>query len=234
MEKDRPVVDIKHKTRRCELQTKAGIARDIMKRYYPLTFASGSVIDAEYRKPKTCILYSVNSIMCKPFGVCKALHDKYAHEDAVTSRRSLTFVSRARRIDRDMPGEIILQRSPDETSPHLIALVTQFGYGDPYNDDVDENKKLAASTDYHYVNERKEDTEDNRLKHFQACIKKIIIFALGCEDLDTIVLPNGIGNRGLCNNLWKTKYLPVIQNMASRLQMSKIKVIVLTLDRKTS
>ena len=197
-----------------------------MEQYYPLIFETGSVSDIKYHRGKNCLLYAINSVSCKPYGVCKDLHEKYPHEDSVTSRTSLTFVSRARRCDRDIPGDIILQRSPHESSPHLIAMITQFGYGQPYVGSVEDIRRLALSMDYHYVEGIKQDTENKRVKNFQECIKKIIIFALGCDGLESIIIPAGVGTRGNCGQLWNSQYLPILQNMASRLQASNIKVII--------
>ncbi len=210
---------------------------------FPIKVVRGRATDRQYCRGDTCIVYQVNAISCEPYGIVKDLHECYPHEGVIASRRPLTFVARAIKEHRDVPGEIIIQppsmeedygEDAREELPTLVAVVSQFGWGPAFEGTEAAVCKLEMSKDGHYVEGMKKDTEDCRLQYFKQCMKKLLNFVLGCDTLKQVIIPAGLGRRGRPDNVWKLAYLPSIQALATRLSAVGKSVTLLEFDPITN
>lgn len=144
-----------------------------------------------------------------------------------SERKQLYNLSRCIRKDRALPGEIIVKSPPcGKNMPIIVALVTQFAPGPPTEINPLSGKYIEASTDYHFVDGLMKDTFEERFLNFKRCIKQLTVFALGHPTMKTILVPAGLGCSGKPTAEWKSRYLPCLQNMASRLKSSNIEVII--------
>ncbi len=169
-------------------------------------FSSAGPLNRE----RNCIVYPINAVSYKQYGIAKDLHNKYPHED--TARRRLYKLSRCITGDRSDPGSIRIQAPGEGVKlPHLIALVIQFGFGPPIEENEIAAQAVTTSRDVHYSDGLQQDTAANRLEYFKMCINKVIVFAMGCKDIDRLIIPAGIGHGGVANTRWSDLYLPIIQ-----------------------
>ncbi len=202
---------------------------------YPIITTNGRVTSRIYHRRDTCIVYQVNAVSCNLYGIAKDLNACYPHEHAVSSRHRLSFVDRAIRWDRDVPGNILIQhpvRGAQETSedgeiestlPTLIAMVTQFGYK-PFDNTKETNDRLNQSRDFHYVEGVKNDIYENRLIYFKECINKLVSYVTNSKFIKQVVIPAGLGQSGRCDTKWNNVYLPIIHSAAIELNASGIQL----------
>ena len=199
-----------------------------MVEYYPLKTLRGSLSDATFNHPGNGLVYPVNAVACDAHGLTGELHSLYNFAKVYARRRRLYHLARAVRDDRDPPGTIVVERSQEcDTSPHLIALVLQYAWGPPLEDNQLSESIMKTTLDCHYAQGLKDDTKANRLEYFKTCVKKLTIFAMGCHGLERLLIPAGIGLGGRTDQEWEDKYIPILQGMASRLQSVGVEVVLL-------
>lgn len=191
---------------------------------------TGRLCDDHFNKPENFLIYPVNSIACNYTGAAKDLNAIYAHENVYSRRQRLYNLSRAVMKCRDEPGSLIVQppHQGDMTSPHLIACVTQFGWGSSIDVNEIAKQSVSSSRDKHYVAGLIQDTTVNRRQYFQSCMKKLTTLAMGHKDVEKLILPEGIGCSGKVNDEWEDNYLPVIRAMAGRLRPFGIQTVLVS------
>ena len=200
---------------------------------YTLTMRSvvGRIRDDQFRDRRNFLVYGVNAIGCDPCGIVQDLQSIYPYEKTYTGRKRLYSLSRAVINSRDEPGSVILHKPPEgENSPHLLACVTQYGWGESIESNVKAHHALKTSRDLHYVEGLRGDTRVSRRASFQTCMKKVAILAMGHREVEKIVIPEGVGCRGRCDEEWQEHYLPWVQSLASRLQPFGIETILVRLS----
>lgn len=189
---------------------------------------TGRLCETGFSDRRCFLVYTVNSVACVPFGIVRDLHQLYPYENTYTGRRKLYSLSRACVDSRDNPGTVIVHNPPEKTnSPHLIACVTQYGWGDSIESNAKANEALMKSRDRHYVEGLTADTRLNRRLHFQTCMKKLAILAMGHPECEQVVLAQGMGRGGRDDEEWNEHYLPAIEGLADRLQNFGIETILL-------
>lgn len=194
---------------------------------------NGRLRDVQFRSRRNFILYAVNSIACENIGIVKDLHELYPYEGAYTNRQRMYTLSRATLQTRDEPGRIIVHEPPESSdSPHLIACVTQFGYGEPIERNQRARQAVTTSQDRHYVEGLKEDTQANRRRYFQACLKNVAVLAMGHREVEKIYIPEGLACSGRTGEEWEHYYLPAINDLSLRLQPFGIEVFLVKLPDK--
>ena len=70
------------------------------------------------------------------------------------------------------------------------------------------------------------DTTMSRRQYFQNCLKKIAILAMGNNEVEQIIFPEGMGCRGQCEGEWKDMYMPMTEDLALRLQPFGVETIL--------
>lgn len=184
---------------------------------------TGKLNASEFSRRGNFLIYAVNSIACDSYGIVKDLQAVYKHESVYTRRKRLYNLSRAEVNSRETPGTLIVQAPSDVEDnegslPHLIACVTQFGWGEAIEDNTKARQAVNLSQDWHYVSGLREDTKVNRRHFFKTCMKKLCLLVMGHQNVERLYFPEGIGCRGRCNSEWKEHYLPEIQSVATRLK----------------
>lgn len=187
----------------------------------------GRLCDESFSQRRCFIAYGVNSVACDPYGIIRDLNRTYPYEEAYTRRKRLYSLSRATIDSRDEPGTILVHNPPDGVnSPHLIACVSQYGWGQSIDENVKSMKALESSKDQHYVQGLRADTKVNRHQHFQTCLKKLAILVMGHRDAEQVVFPAGIGRLGRCDEEWMEVYLPMIKSFAARVEPIGVETIL--------
>lgn len=189
---------------------------------------SGRLCDAVHRNRRVALVYAINSIACDAFGVARDLANTYSYEKSYNRRKRLYSLQRAEIASRDIPGELIIHSPPEgENSPYLVACVTQFGTGPPLEQNNYAKRAVTFSHDMHYVNGLSSDTVVNRREYFLSCMKKLSTVLMAHPEIETILIPEGMGCRGEKKmEEWKLYYLPNIQTLASRLQPFGVEVVI--------
>ena len=199
-----------------------------MAEYYPLKIQYGSLSDSSFNHPGNGLVYPVNAVACDSHGLTRDLHSLYKFAKVYAGRRRLYHLARAITHDRDTPGTIVIERAEKcESSPHLIAMAVQYAWGPPIEENELSRSIMKTTLDCHYAQGLKDDTKVNRMEYFKTCVKKLTIFAMGCPDLERLIIPAGIGIEGGVHQDWKDNYIPVLQGMASRLQSVGVEVVIL-------
>ena len=180
----------------------------------------GRLTDERFRDRRCYIVYAVNAISIDPYGIAKDLKEIYPYENTHDVRKRLYSLPRATVESRDEPGCILIHGPPAITDnlPHLIACVTQYGYGEAIDSNERAQLAMTRSKDLHYANGLKMDTVENRRQSFQDCLKKIVGLAMDDNNVERVIIPEGLGCRGQCQNEWHTVYVPMLETMADRLK----------------
>ncbi len=121
---------------------------------------------------------------------------------------------------REEQGRIIIH-APQTRSvnlPHLVACVTQYGWGEAVEGNEKARQAIATSKDLLYVEGVKIDTSVNRRQHFQNCLEKIALLAMANTEVEEIIIQEGMECKGRCQDEWKNNYLPMVEGLAKRLQ----------------
>ncbi len=188
----------------------------------------GKLTDGIFRDRRCYIIYSVNAVSTEPSGIARDLKTIYPYENTHAARKRLYSLHRATADTRDDPGRIIIHAPPTGSVnlPHLVACVTQYGWGEAVEGNEKARQAIATSKDLPYVEGLKMDTSVNRRQHFQNCLKKIALLAMANAEVEQIIIPEGLGCRGRCQDEWRNNYLPMVEGLAQRLQPFGVETIL--------
>ena len=141
----------------------------------------GRLTDIRFRDRRCYIAYAVNAVLTEPCGIARDLKTIYPYENTYATRKRLYSLHRATVETRDEPGCIIIHDLPTGSNdlPHLVACVTQYGWGQGSERNEKARRAIDTSKDLHYVEGLKMDTTMSRRQYFQNCLKKIAILAMG-------------------------------------------------------
>ena len=89
--------------------------------------------------------------------------------------------------------------------------MTQYGWGEAIECNEKARQAVTTSKDLHYVAGLKMDTASNRRQYFLNCLKKIVILAMGNNEVERIIVPEGMGCRGQRLEEWHSHYLPMLE-----------------------
>lgn len=202
---------------------------------YPLTTLYGNLCDDKFADRKYCIVFGINASSFKLGGIAGQIKDTYNYANVFEGRRQLYNLNRAIQCDRGIVGDIVTKPPPTDTEnrPHIIGMITQFGAGDSMEYNPTAKYSIENSRDVTYVEGLKLDTNLKRVENFRHCMEKAVEYVIEKQTIDNVLLPSGIGKRGMVNEEWNTKYLPIIKDCAYKLISRGIKVsIVYMQDEK--
>ncbi|XP_066976492.1 uncharacterized protein [Macrobrachium rosenbergii] len=220
---------------------------DVSPQVSRLTFHSGGVTDACYRKPSTAILIIGDCVAVKPAkGLATDLIHKYPYGDVYSSRRPISNLNRACVQDRPNPGTYTISRSSsNDNDPAIVTVFGQFYMGpgfesnrfsqklvqdmkaragywlDPYTPTVD-----PRYCDLNLLTGLQWDMQENRVYWFRQALEELA-GVVREEGIDRVVIPYGIGC-GPAGGNWLQEYLLAVEAFEAQVRRHGVQVVIVT------
>ena len=135
-------------------------------------------------------------VRCKNYGTNADLVHKYPYCDVLGMREvDPTLKCIAKECDRSVEWSCIEHISPlYTTGPKIASLVTQYGLGKPYDENVFARRIVKICIQESIVFHLYHDSGDNRLMYFYKSLQelKIILGSSDNSEINKVVLPIGI------------------------------------------
>ena len=196
--------------------------------------AHSRISEDEYNNEDVLIVVSSNSVSCKNFGLTRDVVQKYPYADVAGIRRPPhTWHNTAVLEDRSPEGSVYINQPPIYRSgPTVATLITQYGVGKSVEENPYAKQIIERSGDFLYTSRLENDTLQNRIIYFDKCLLKLASYLKKDEfnHIKRVVIPAGIGRQGKMDNIWLTKYLPILGNFAGDIHQFGKVCIVLTSD----
>lgn len=186
------------------------------------------MINEKFSSSQCLLTYSTDCVSVKPFGLAASLPSHYGYGSVHESRRGMTTVpSRTRIEDRGIPGSIHIFE--DDHGPFIGAMLAQFGIGAPVENNSIAQSQMLRSQERAFVQQLRRDTTSGRLAFFKECLEKLEEEVVARPTIKKVIIPAGIGWRGIVDVHWRTNYLPLLHDLSDRLG-DDVKTILVTLD----
>ena len=200
---------------------------------YPLVAAKGRMSDSQFCDCKTCLVTAINATSYNASGIAKDLAETYTYANLFGDRKRLFNLNRAIWCDRPSVSTLVVREPPPRSKyPYVVGLVTQFGPGESVEYNSTAKYCIDNSKDVHYVNGLTVDTKENRRESFKECLKNLADFVLRNRTISRVVIPRGIGRRGKMDHEWRSKYLIPLRDLAYKLDLNNIEVLLLEQEVK--
>ena len=198
---------------------------------YPLISLKGRMTDRHFFSQNVCLAVSINATSFKLSGIAKDLAEIYPHANLFEGRNQLFNLNRTILSNRAIVGSLVVKESPSSTNyPHIVGLVTQFGPGDSVEYNPTAKYFVENSRDVHYVTGLIADTKENRREQFKSCLQHLGDYVMQNKAIKKVIFPSGIGRRGKLDQEWKINYLNDLRDLARRLDLHDIGVVLLELE----
>ena len=190
------------------------------------------VTDDMFNNEKTCIVLNQNSLSYRNFGRCFDTVKKYPYGDVAGLRKPDKYLKMYSQYeDRGEEGDCIVKHPPHYfPGPTIVTLISQYGIGRPIEDNNIAAKIVKNSRNTDLVSRLSNDSMERRCYLFNNAMFKLgVLMSSSSRDfIKNIVIPVGIGRSGNLDDIWLTKYLPVIHRFS--LDMDKLgKRVIITL-----
>lgn len=190
--------------------------------------------DDIFNNEKTCIILNQNSLSYRNFGRCLDVVEKYSYGDVAGLRKPDKYMKMYSQYeDRGEEGDCIVKHPPHYfPGPTIVTLITQYGIGRPIEDNNIASKIVKNSRNNDLVSHLTGDSMERRCHLFNRSMFKLcVLMSSSSRDyIKNIIIPVGIGRSGKVDDIWLTKYLPVIHSFS--LDMEKLgKRVILTLTQ---
>ena len=191
------------------------------------TYVTDDVFNAE----NTCIVLNQNSLSYRNFGRCFDIVEKYPYGDVAGLRKPDKYMKMyAQYEDFGQEGECVIKSPPHyKEGPTIATLITQFGIGRPIEDNNIAKKIVNKHRNKDLVQRLSKDSCEQRGHLFsQAMFRLGFFMSLSSRDhIKNIIIPSGIARSGEVDDIWLTKYLPVIHKFSIDMENIGKRVIIL-------
>ena len=183
------------------------------------------ISDEKLNQEEVMLVYAVNSVGCKNYGLNADLVEKYPYCDFAGRRycdSDLKCV--AQECDRTPEGLCFVRTPPLYIKgPKIAVLVTQFGIGKPYEENNLARKIVVNCTQETFVRHLRRDSSDNRLIYFNNALKSLSASLKSNAHPDTtkVILPIGIGC-SVVSERWLCRYYEIIKKFAQEISQTGI------------
>ena len=165
-----------------------------------------------------------NAVSCKNYGVSDDVSRKYSYADVAGARYSCPILEYlACERDRSLEGSTYVHSPPFyRQGPTIATLITQYGVGHSIEENTYAQKLLRTCPQESFTNRLRQDTTENRITYFNRSLFKLSV-RMKSDEFDhvkTVVIPVGIGRRGKADEVWLTRYLPIISIFAEDIDKS--------------
>ena len=188
-----------------------------------------------FDRKHVCIVIPSNSITCKNFGIVRDVVQKYPYGDVAGLRYShTTWGNIAVLEDRSPEGSVHINQPPiyRREGATIATIITQYGMGECVEENVRAKQIVETSDDILYTSRLKCDTLQNRIIYFDNSLFNLSrqLKKPEFDHIRQVVIPAGIGRRGKMDNIWLTRYFPIITNFALDIYQCGKMCIILTSD----
>lgn len=198
----------------------------------------GCISAEKFNRSDLCLLTTQNSVSCKNFGTAYDIVQKYNYANVAGLRYSDPDMSSYATLeDRSPEGNVHINNPPVYSEgPSIATLITQYGIGR----EIEENniaQRLVKQCPHVSITSRlSADTRRNRLFYFNKAL-----FNLGVQmkrpehsHIKKFIIPAGIARRGRVDELWLSKYLPLISNFAGDMYKHGKEVVIVINEKYLS
>ena len=173
-----------------------------------------SITNSMFDKPDVCLVISQNSVSCRNFGCVEGIVEKYPYSDVAGLRQAKPIMpSYSIANHRDGEGYVHLKKPKIYgDGPVVSTLITQYGIGRPVEDNNIAQKIIKSCPDAAITSHLKKDSMENRVNYFNKCMFNLaqLLRTLEYSYIKNIIIPVGIGRSAKVDDIWLTKYLPLI------------------------
>lgn len=190
----------------------------------------GSISADTFNETNVCILTTQNSVSCKNFGSTYDVVQKYNYANIAGLRYSCPVMKYFATLeDRSPEGDVYINTPPIYTTgPAIATLITQYGIGREIEENNIAQKLVKSCSDMMITSRLSADTLLNRLRYFNKAIYNLATQMKKPEydHIKKFIIPAGIARRGRVDELWLTKYIPIISAFASDMNKYGKEVII--------
>ena len=188
--------------------------------------------DPIFNRKDTLIVIYQNCVSYKNYGRSQYVVEKYPYGDVAGRRKPCDFLKSISRVeDRGHMGDCIINGPPEDVQgPTIATLMTQFGIGRPLETNNIAQKIVENSKNLNLVYRLKNDTSEGRQLSFSHSMFKLTfsLARINKDHIKNIVIPVGIGKSGSIDDVWLTKYLPVIHKFSNEMKEFDKRVILIS------